>query len=148
MMKLFSRRAIALCLSLVMATVLITPALVLGATAPANPSSDTINYGLGDTGGFSGPSGVGGVGLSKKSDLKGIVVNIINLVLGFLGIIAVIIILAGGFKWMTAAGNEDKVGEARKMIIQGVVGLIIIFLAWGIASFVISQLKDVSDVTT
>ncbi len=142
MIKLFSRRAIGLCLSLAMAAFLAAPALVSAVAAPPNPLTDeTINYGVGTAGGFQG------TGLSQKSDLKAIVVNIINLVLGFLGIIAVIIILAGGFKWMTAAGNEDKVGEARKMIVQGVIGLIIIFLAWGIASFVISQLKSVSNVT-
>jgi uncharacterized membrane protein len=53
------------------------------------------------------------------------------------GIIAVVIILAGGFKWMTAGGNEDKVGEARKMIISGVIGLAIIMSAFAIAQFVI-----------
>ena len=82
------------------------------------------------------------VGLSQTSDIKGTIANIINIVLGFLGIIAVIIILAGGFKWMTAGGNEDKVAESKQMIIQGVIGLVIIFAAWAIASFVISGLQS------
>ena len=51
-----------------------------------------------------------------------------------------IIILLGGFKWMTAGGNEDKVGEAKKLIIAGVIGLIIILASWGIATFVINAL--------
>lgn len=80
------------------------------------------------------------VDIGKDTDLKGTIAQIINVILGFLGIIAVIIILAGGFKWMTASGNEDKVGEARKMIVQGVIGLVIVFAAWGIASFAISSL--------
>ena len=80
------------------------------------------------------------VGLGKTDDLKGSIADIINVVLGFLGIVAVIIILAGGFKWMTAGGNEDQVGEARKMIIGGVIGLAVIFAAWAIAAFVISNL--------
>jgi hypothetical protein len=58
--------------------------------------------------------------------------------LGFLGIIAVLLILLGGFKWMTAAGNEDKVGEAKRMIGAGVIGLIIIMASFGIANFVIN----------
>lgn len=90
------------------------------------------NYGL--------DSNFNNVDIGKKTDLKGTIAQIINVILGFLGIIAVIIILAGGFKWMTASGNEDKVGEARKMIVQGVIGLVIIFAAWGIASFAINQL--------
>jgi len=38
------------------------------------------------------------------------ITGIIKIGLSLLGIIAVVIILAGGFKWMTAGGNEDKVG--------------------------------------
>ena len=40
----------------------------------------------------------------------------INIILGFLGIVAFIIILLGGFKWMTSGGDEEKIGEARKLI--------------------------------
>lgn len=73
-------------------------------------------------------------------DIKLIITGIINVLLGFLGIIAVVIILLGGFKWMTAAGNEDKVGEAKKLIGAGIVGLVIILAAYAIATFVINQL--------
>ena len=65
---------------------------------------------------------------------------VIRIALGFLGIIAVIIILLGGFKWMTAGGNEDKVGEAKKLITAGVIGLVIIISAFAIATFVLDSL--------
>jgi hypothetical protein len=48
--------------------------------------------------------------------------------------------LLGGFKWMTAGGNEDKVGEAKKLITAGIIGLVIILAAFAIATFVLSQL--------
>jgi hypothetical protein len=60
--------------------------------------------------------------------------------LGFLGIVAVVIILIGGFKWMTAGGNEDKTAEARKLITAGIIGLVIILSAFAIAKFVLDQL--------
>lgn len=82
----------------------------------------------------------GGVVALGKRDVRSTIGKVINVVLGILGIVAVVIIVAGGFTWMTAAGNEDKVGTAKKMISQGVIGLVIVFAAWGIASFVISQL--------
>lgn len=82
------------------------------------------------------------VGLGQTTDLKGSIANIINIILGFLGIVAVIIILAGGFKWMTAGGNEENVAAARQMIIQGIIGLVVVFAAWAIASFVISNLQS------
>jgi len=42
--------------------------------------------------------------------------------------------------WMTAAGNEDKVGTAKKVMTAGVVGLVIVLAAFGIAKFVIGAL--------
>lgn len=79
------------------------------------------------------------VGTSTK-DLRAIIASVINIALGFLGILAVVIILYAGFKWMTAAGNEDQVSDARKMLMQAVIGLAVIFLAWAIANFVIDSL--------
>ncbi len=74
-------------------------------------------------------------------DLRETAANLINVLLGLLGLIAVVIVLAGGFKWMTAGGSEDKIGEARKMIFSGVIGLAIILSAWAISLFVINQLS-------
>ncbi|MFB6181292.1 MAG: pilin [Candidatus Magasanikbacteria bacterium] len=70
------------------------------------------------------------------------VTQIINVALGLLGIIAVVIILWGGFKWMTAGGNEENVEEARKIIFQGIIGLAIILGAWSITQFVIGSLSE------
>ena len=50
------------------------------------------------------------------------------------------IILAGGFMWMTAGGNEDKVGKAKQLIFSGIIGLAIILAAFAIAKFVINSL--------
>src|SRR3990167_111447 len=75
-----------------------------------------------------------------NEDPRVIVASVINVILGFLGIIAVVIILLGGFKWMTAGGSEDKIGEAKKLITAGVIGLVIILASWGIATFVITGL--------
>lgn len=74
------------------------------------------------------------------SDPRTIIANMIKLVLGFLGIIAVVIILIGGFKWMTAGGNEEQVGDAKKWIYSGVIGLLIILSAYALASWVLTQL--------
>lgn len=78
-------------------------------------------------------------GLGTK-DLRAGVMGIVNALLGFLGIIAIVIILWGGFRWMTSAGNEEKVGEAKKVITAGIIGLIIIFISYAIAAFVIKEL--------
>lgn len=78
-------------------------------------------------------------GLGSK-DVRETIAQIIRVALGLLGIVAVVIILVGGFKWMTAGGNEEQVGEAKKWIFSGVIGLVIILSAYALASFIITQL--------
>ena len=73
-------------------------------------------------------------------DPRTITAQIINTLMLFLGIIAVAIVLLGGFKWMTAMGNEDKVSEAKKLMGAGVIGLVIVLAAWGIATFILQSL--------
>ena len=79
------------------------------------------------------------VGLSG-GDVRVTIARIIRVAMGLLGIIAVVIILIGGFTWMTAGGNDEKVGEAKKWIFSGIIGLAIILSAYGIATFVINSL--------
>ncbi|MFA5131665.1 MAG: hypothetical protein WC467_04630 [Patescibacteria group bacterium] len=88
-----------------------------------------------------------GTGLAQ-GDPREIIGRIINFALGFLGVIAVGLILFGGFKWMTAAGNEDKVSEAKQLLGAGVIGLIIILAAWAIATFIITQIYGATMNTT
>ena len=85
-----------------------------------------------------------GVKLGQQ-DLKKSIAGIINVILGFLGTLAVLIILLGGFKWMTSQGSSDKVDEAKKLIGEGVVGLVIIFAAYAIAAFVLNQLYNATN---
>ena len=78
-------------------------------------------------------------GLSNK-DPREIVANVVNVILGFLGIIAVVLILIGGFMWMTSMGSEEKTGTAKKIMSAGVIGLVIVLAAFGIAKFVVSAM--------
>jgi hypothetical protein len=78
-------------------------------------------------------------GLSA-GDLPTTIASIIRVVLGFLGVVAVVIVLIGGFKWMTAGGNDDKVKSAKKVMVSGIIGLVIVLSAFAIAQFVISSI--------
>lgn len=86
------------------------------------------------------PLAVGTTIGTGTADIRLTIANIIRTAMSLLGIIAVLIILYGGFKWMTAAGNEDNVTKAKQIITAGIIGLIIILTAYAIASFVISSL--------
>jgi heme/copper-type cytochrome/quinol oxidase subunit 2 len=87
---------------------------------------------------FSDSAGLG------EADLESTIANLIRVVLGFLGIIAVVIVLMGGFKWMTAGGNDEKVAEAKRLLIAGVIGMAIILSAYAITTFVLSSLLEAS----
>ncbi len=104
---------------------------VLVAAQGVNPS----DYDEGDI--------TGNINVPQGADLPEVVTNIINIVLGFLALIAVIIVLIGGFEWMTAGGNEDKVKTAKKRLEYGLIGLVIIFLAYAIVKFVLNKLVSV-----
>ena len=75
-----------------------------------------------------------------KADVRLTVGRIIMVALQLLGVIALAIVVYAGFTWMTAGGNEEKITEAKKWLIAGVIGLTIILSAYSIASFVIRGL--------
>ena len=81
---------------------------------------------------------------TEGADFKTTIGRLIKVALGFLGIVAIIIVLIGGFKYMTAGGSDEKVGDAKKWIISGIIGLAIILSAYTLTSFVITQLLTAS----
>ena len=85
---------------------------------PAKDSSDVEQIKAQDLGLYYGEA----IGLGTRS-LQETIASIIRVLLSLLGIVAVVIVLAGGFKWMTAGGSDEKVKEAKKMITQGIIGL-------------------------
>ena len=82
-----------------------------------------------------------GTGLAS-ADLQDTTMQLIKTILGLLGIVALIMILMGGFKWMTSGGNDEKVGEAKKLLGAGIVGMVIILAAYAIASFVVTNMNS------
>lgn len=78
-----------------------------------------------------------GVG-SSTTDIRDQIRQIINLALGFLGVAGVILVLYGGAIWMTAAGDDEKIEKAKKTIVSGLIGLVIIGIAWTIVSYILN----------
>lgn len=68
------------------------------------------------------------------------VLNIINAVIGVLGIVAVVVIIIGGVQYMTSSGDAGKVKKAKDTILYGIIGLVVVILAFAIVNFVIANL--------
>ena len=66
--------------------------------------------------------------------------QLIAIFLGFLGAIFLVLIIYSGFQWMTAGGNEEKVEEAKKRILNASLGLGLVFFSYIITSIVFNFL--------
>lgn len=77
-------------------------------------------------------------------DLREVIFLIINIILGFLGVVAVLIIMYGGFLWMTSGGDARKLERAKRMLVNAVIGLVLVFASYAIAAFIVRQLVSVT----
>lgn len=66
----------------------------------------------------------------------------ISWALGLLGLAAVSMIIYGGIIWMTAAGVEERINKAKKILEMAIVGLIIILLALAIVILVAGSTRN------
>ncbi|MFZ5364641.1 MAG: Mbov_0395 family pilin-like conjugal transfer protein [Patescibacteria group bacterium] len=90
-----------------------------------------------------GQLGEVGTGLGEFATTKSLpatIGTIIKIVLGFLGVVLLIVIIYGGWLWMTAGGDEDQTKKAKSWIVNGIIGLIIILLAYAITNYVVGEL--------
>ena len=86
-----------------------------------------------------------------ENKAKTLIGTIISLTLRFLIGISVIFIILNGYKFMTAAGDESKIGEAKKSLLVLIGGLLIIMLSYSIVSFVFKSvlfIEDIGDIKT
>ena len=64
-----------------------------------------------------------------------------NILIFVIGVIAVVMIIIGGIRYSTSGGDQAQITSAKNTILYAVVGLVVAFLAYGIASFVSNQLR-------
>ncbi len=71
-----------------------------------------------------------------------VIYNVLSFLLGFLGVLCVVLFIYAGFLWMTAGGEDKKTEDAKKYMLNAVIGLAIILAAWMLTAFVIKSLVD------
>jgi len=77
-----------------------------------------------------------------QGDPRVMIGRVIQIALTFLGVIALILMIYAGFLWMTSSGEEEKISQAKRILRNALIGLIIIMSAWGIATFVLNKLME------
>ena len=90
------------------------------------------------------PSYKTGTGRQNLYEMLG---GILKVVLQLVGTILFVVVVYAGYTWLTAGGNEKKVEESKKWIINAVIGMALIAGAWLLTSFIMQSLK-VDDVET
>ena len=118
-------------LTAALAIILPISAVLAQTSATTTSIAETVN----------GPTQVmlGRTGLNPFS-LGQIIAVVIQAALSLLGIIFLIIIVFAGYRWMTAAGNEESIQKAQDSIKRAIIGLVIVLMAYAITYFVFNQL--------
>ena len=75
-----------------------------------------------------------------RNDPRTIIANVVNILFGLLGVIAIVLIMYGGFVWMTAAGNEEKITTAKAILKNASIGLLIVISSFSLAIYILSRL--------
>lgn len=77
---------------------------------------------------------------TNKNSLNGLIVNVVNLLIMITGVIAVIMIVIGGIRYTTSAGDAGQTKTARDTIIYAIAGLVVAIMAYAIVNLVLSKL--------
>jgi TRAP-type C4-dicarboxylate transport system permease small subunit len=81
--------------------------------------------------------GIKDIGGSNATPLPTVIKTIVNVLLYFIGILSVIMVIYGGFRYVTSAGDTSAVASAKNTILYAVVGIVVAVTAYAIVNFVI-----------
>ncbi len=73
----------------------------------------------------------------KNMEVDSILKRVTNTMFYLAGIITVIMVIYGGIRFATSAGDPGKAAEAKKTIAYAITGLVIVILAYAIVNFVL-----------
>ena len=74
----------------------------------------------------------------NANDIPHTIAQIITILLGLAGGIAVLFVLIGGFRYMTAGGNEKQAEAGKTTIINALIGIALVILSYAIVSVVVT----------
>lgn len=95
----------------------------------------------GNTGGSDVQTGVDQIrdvldptGITGTDSLSALIIKYVNFALPYLALAAFLAFVYAGFLYVTAYGNDDQIGKAKKIMIYTVVGIIVVILSYAIVS--------------
>jgi hypothetical protein len=135
-MKFTNRLKIFFCLLLV-------SFFLSSAVLAATKGPQKIIEGLNDTARQAGVS----TDIADENSLATFLGKVVNYLFGSISMVFLTIILIGGYMWLVAGGNEENVKKAKQWIINGLSGMIVIFIAYALVFTIGLSLKLASGQT-
>lgn len=80
-------------------------------------------------------------GVCTLDDVLQVFVNVSTFILGISGSLVLLFFIYGGFIWITAGGNENRIKKGKDILVGTVVGLVIIFGSYAAITILLSVLK-------
>ncbi len=95
------------------------------------------------------PAGLcaGGLNCTDNLSVNGIIIKVINWILAIVLAVDVLMIIIGGFLYVTAGGDDGRAKKGRATVLNAIIGLVIIIMAYVIAN-VVANFFSTENVTT
>jgi hypothetical protein len=74
------------------------------------------------------------------NDFAQIAIAISNLILGLVGSLALLFFIYGGIMFLISSGSQERVTQAKQIIVGAVIGIVIVFTSYMIINFVAGAL--------
>jgi hypothetical protein len=78
-------------------------------------------------------------GNGQRSTLSGSIRTVINVMLWIVGVASLIMLVFGGIRYATSAGNDKQVKGAKDTIMYAVIGLVVAIFGFAIVNFVVNN---------
>ena len=119
-------------LKLILAGLLVVPTVALAVAPAASAESDFTLTG--------GVNSAKGDGVNENTaDPQALVKQFVNIFLFAVGALSVIMLIWGGIRYTTSAGDSNKVQAAKNTVLYAIVGLVVAILAYAIVNMVMSK---------
>lgn len=81
-------------------------------------------------------------GINSATSVTQLIGQIIKLLLTIGGAIAVLFVIIGGYWYITSAGNEEQAEKGKNTLVNAIIGVVLITLAYVIINVIVNQVSS------
>jgi hypothetical protein len=86
----------------------------------------------------------GNLGNYSLNDLLNLGIRVSELILGLVGSVSLLMFIWGGFQWLISGGDSNKITAGKKIMINAIIGIIVVFSSYIIIQFIVVNLLGMS----